>query len=250
MVQKGSSVSADTFPVRFEWCAVPGGQVTLKAGGYLAAATVMKVAPFAIARYPVTNRQYAAFMEAGGYADPAWWTPTGWRMRERHGWTEPRSWRSTSRPDCPVINISFHEAYAFCRWASAITGEAVTLPTEQQWQRAAQGDDGREFPWGADDPDEMRCNWARNNTGLTPVDFYPDGVSPFGVWDMCGNAWEYCLTEWATGATDPDSSERRVVRGGSWVNDSPLTLRAVLRDGPYPLDGYQLCGFRPARASQ
>ncbi len=232
---------------QFEWCTISGGEVTLTAGGYLAAATQVTIAPFAIARFPVTNRQYAAFIEAGGYSDPIWWTAVGWRRREQKQWCEPRTWRSASRPNCPVMGVSFHEAIAFCRWLSATSGEPITLPTEQQWQRAAQGDDGREFPWGADDPDEIRCNWARNNSGPTPVDFYPDGVSPFGVWDMCGNAWEICLTAWATGSTDPDSDERRIVRGGSWVNDSPLTLRTVLRDGPYPVDGYLLCGFRCVR---
>jgi len=234
----------DTSPGLLVWIDVPAGSVTLSAGGYLDAPSTFEVPAFRIARTPITNAQYAQFVEAGGYASADWWTPTGWLLRERHGWAEPRAWSYARRAIAPVMGVSFHEAVAFCRWLSETSGEAVTLPTEQQWQRAAQGDDGREFPWGNADPDDALCNWARAYDGPTAVDAFPAGASPFDVLDLCGNAWEWCLTGWETGATDLDSRERRVVRGGSWVNDSPLTLSVTLRDGPYPPDGYHLCGFR------
>lgn len=225
------------------WITIPAGSVTLASGGYLDTPATCHVAPFSIAQTPVTNAQYAAFIEAGGYTTQEWWTRTGWQLRERHRWTEPRAWNYANRAAAPVMGVTFHEAMAFCQWLTALLGEGVTLPTEQQWQRAAQGDDGREFAWGNEDPDETRCNWARNHDGPTPVDYFPDGASPFGVLDMCGNVWELCLTSWETGTTDPDTDERRIVRGGCWVNDSPLTLRTVLRSGPYP-EGYDHFGFR------
>jgi formylglycine-generating enzyme required for sulfatase activity len=189
---------AHTLPGPFEWVTIPGGMVTLEPGGYLPQPTTFEVEPFAITRYPVTNHQYAAFMEAGGYTHRAWWTDEGWAIKARSGWTEPRYWKK--RGDCPVMGVSWYEALAFCRWLSIVTGEPVSLPTEQQWQRAAQGDDGREYPWGNEPPNEILCNWNRNASGTTPVTQYPDGASPYGVMDMSGNVWELCLTGWQSGA--------------------------------------------------
>jgi len=127
-----------------EWIDIPAGTVTLEPGGYLPAPTTFRVEPFAIARYPVTNELYARFIEAGGYNHQEWWCGQGWRMRERQGWTEPRYWDSPhwTRPDCPVVGVSWFEAMAFCRWWGSVLNRTITLPTEQQWQRAAQGDDG------------------------------------------------------------------------------------------------------------
>lgn len=239
----------DRFPGPFEWTAIPGGTVTLEPGGYVAQPTTFEVGPFLIARYPVTNQQYAAFMAAGGYDERECWTADGWAAKERHKWTEPRRWLDAAERygTCPVIGVSWHEAVAYCRWLAAITGSVISLPTEQQWQRAAQGDDGREFPWGSEWPDETRCNWNRDVDRTTPVSAYPDGASPFGVMDMSGNAWEWCRTGWESGTTVLTGGERRIVRGGCWVNDSPLTLQVTRRDGPFPIDGYSLIGFRLAR---
>jgi formylglycine-generating enzyme required for sulfatase activity len=239
-----------------QWITIPGGCVTLGPGGYLADNAPFDVAPFDMARYPVTNAQYAVFIAAGGYAERAWWTDRGWQLRERENWTAARFWtdRAWTREDNPVVGMSWYEARAFCRWLSALTGRTVTLPTEQQWQRAAQGDDGREFPWGGDDPDELRCNWNRAEDGTTPVNRYPDGASPFGVMDMSGNVWEWCLTGWESGRTDPDGGEVRVLRGGSWSSDSPISLRAANRNASDPnarlspaYRNYVTVGFRCVR---
>jgi formylglycine-generating enzyme required for sulfatase activity len=248
MIQNQHVPASPTLPAPFEWIAIPGGQVTLKAGGYLAAPTTSEVAPFFIGKYPITNRQYAPFIAAGGYTDRTWWTDGGWTHRARHGWTEPRYWGQDgfNHPDAPVMGVTWFEAAAFCRWLSADIGVEVAPPTEQQWQRAAQGDDGRAFPWGSTDPTREVCNWARHHNGTTPVTLHPAGASPFGVMDMSGNVWELCRTGWETGTDDREGSERRIVRGGSWVNDSPITLLTTLRDGPYPADGYHLYGFRIA----
>jgi formylglycine-generating enzyme required for sulfatase activity len=238
------------------WVEIPDGQVTLAEGGYLSQSIVFDVEPFAIGRYPVTNAQYGRFIEAAGYTNRAWWTSEGWALREKEGWSEPRFWRDRdwNRRDCPVVGVSWYEALAFCRWLGELSGRVITLPTEQQWQRAAQGDDGRQYPWGNEEPDESLCNWNRNIDETTPVMRYPAGASPYGVMDMCGNVWEWCLTGWDSGTTALTGSEARLLRGGSWSSDSPLSLRVTNRSGKDPntrlAPGYRnhvTVGFRCAR---
>src|SRR5690606_8543992 len=118
--------------------------------------------------------------------------------------------------DYPVVGVSWYEAVAFCRWLSEATGEAITLPTEEQWQYAAQGDDGRKYPWG-DEWDCTRCNNSVepcHSDGTTPVRQYEGpGDSPFGVVDMSGNVWEWTLTEYESGVNDLDGANNRVIRG-------------------------------------
>lgn len=240
------------------WVVVPGGDVKLTAGGYVTEPTLFEVAPFAIARYPVTNAQFAEFITADGYKNPAWWTAEGWVAREKGAWEEPRYWGSSdwNQPNHPVVGISWYEALAFCHWLGETTGQVITLPTEQQWQRAAQGDDAREYPWGNEAPNETLCNWNRNVDETTPVTAYPAGASPFGIMDMSGNVWEWCLTGWDSGTTERNGREARILRGGSWSSDSPLSLQVGNRNKKDPnnrLDpGYRnhvTVGFRCACAS-
>lgn len=117
-----------------------------------------------------------------------------------------------SEPHLPVSNVNWSEARAFCTFAGG------RLPTEDEWEKAARGSDGREFPWGKD-VDCARANWGNFEnegpcTGKNPgkpvdVGSYPQGASPLGVLDMAGNVWE-----WVADKYDRDST-RRVVRGGS-----------------------------------
>ncbi|MBN1679722.1 MAG: SUMF1/EgtB/PvdO family nonheme iron enzyme [Anaerolineae bacterium] len=223
--------------MNIEWVNVPGGNVTLAAGGYLSAPTTDEVEAFMMARYPVTNIQYAAFVNAGGYTNATWWTDAGWAAKENEQWTEPRYWQSSdwNRPHCPVVGVSWYEAAAFCHWLSAVTGKSAALPTEQQWQHAAQGDDGRDYPWGDEEPNVHVCNWNRYVDETTPVTHYPDGASPYGVMDMAGNVWEWCVTGWDSGiAAVFDEREARMLRGGSWSSDSVLSLRAANRSSKDP----------------
>jgi len=221
------------------WPAIPAGRVALKAGGYLAAVTTFELPAFALARHPVTNAVYARFIAAGGYDNARWWLEDGWAQRQRWGWTAPRYWggRDWNEPDHPVVGVSWYEALAYCRWLSAGTGRAITLPTEQQWQRAAQGDDERPFPWGQALPDATRCNWQRNVDETTPVDAYPAGASPYGVLDLSGNVWEWTLTGWESGNRRPEAGangELRLLRGGSWSSDSPYSLQVDNRSALDP----------------
>jgi formylglycine-generating enzyme required for sulfatase activity len=177
------SRTLDLMPDPFAWIDIPAGRVQLipddydKKNSYLKSDTWFDVPAFRIAKYPITNAQFARFIESGGYADRQWWTDTGWDSRLKGmawnsdkreyvetgtPWTEPRYWQDDkwNGADQPVVGVSWYEAVAFCRWLSDVTGEAITLPTEQQWQRAAQGDDGREYPWG-NTWDKSRCNTGK-----------------------------------------------------------------------------------------
>lgn len=196
---------AQLLPPPFAWKAIPAGSVALEKGGYiLDKGQTFDVPPFAIAQYPITNSQFAKFIEAGGYTDRTYWTNNGWQRKEEKNWTGPRylddaEWNGA---DYPVVGVSWYEALAFCQWLSAATSENITLPTEQQWQRAAQGDEEYFYPWG-NEFDPTHCN-ADSGTAArtTPVTQYPDGASPYGVMDMVGNVWEWCLTDYMTGKTD------------------------------------------------
>jgi formylglycine-generating enzyme required for sulfatase activity len=190
--------------------------VTLEAGGYLKEPTTFEVPAFVIAKYPITNAQFTKFIEAGGYQKKEWWTEEGWQDPHYNGAVYP------------VIGLSWFEVVAFCWWLSEASKQAIMLPTEQQWQRAAQGDDGRTYPWG-NEFDKSKCNSGETffklddifNDGqrrTTPVTQYPQGASPYGVLDMVGNNWEYCITGYKTGSLNLDGTDIPIVRGGSRVS--------------------------------
>jgi hypothetical protein len=181
----------------------------------------LELPAYKISRYPVTNRQFQAFIDAGGYDDPQWWQD----LQK----TEPQkpSWKQNNRPR---ESLSWFEAMAFSRWLSAQLGYTVTLPTEQQWEKAARGTDGRIFPWG----DEHRSGYANcyddgsfNLQQTTAVGLYPQGDSLFGVADMAGNVWEWCFDDYEV-AVDSGTNTRRVLRGGSW-DSTPDYLRSATR---------------------
>ncbi len=236
----------DLLPPPFEWIEIPAGRVEIEDGR-----EVFDVPAFIIAKYPITNRQYAKFIEAGGYRVEKWWTAAGWQAREKNSWTGPRYWRDNkwNRADYPVVGTSWYEAVAFCQWLSETTDEKVILPTEPQWQRAAQGDDSRAYPWGNEIPNEQLCNWNNNIGHTTPVTQYPMGVSPYGVLDMSGNVWEWCLTIYGSSSIHLDGTGARVLRGGSWSDDGTFSFRAAYHNtsGDLSVRTNDL-GFRIARS--
>ncbi|HEX2908747.1 MAG TPA: SUMF1/EgtB/PvdO family nonheme iron enzyme [Phototrophicaceae bacterium] len=254
------SHALDLLPPPFAWCEIPAGKVTLilsdadKKESHLKHDTVFDVPTFAIAKYPVTNAQFAKFIEANGYQEQKWWTDAGWQAKTEEKWTEPRYWTDAqwNGADYPVVGVSWYEAVAFCRWLSAASGEKIMLSTEQQWQRATQGNDGRAYPWGQE-WDGSRCNhsvgkdWEQNST--SPVTRYEGlGDSPFGVLDLAGNVWEWCLTAYKTGNATLDGTDGRVLRGGSWLNDDSDDFRASFRLRKSPDEWFDSLGFRCVRS--
>jgi formylglycine-generating enzyme required for sulfatase activity len=226
-----------------EWIELPSGVLQLGDGRLRDAAPrhSIALAGFALGKYPVTNDEYARFVGDRGYEKQEYWTAMGWKWQQGRlaagqqervpgFWHEPR----LNQPRYPVVGVSWYEAVAFCRWLSERERVDCRLPSEAEWEYAARGPEStRLFPWG-DTFERGRANTAEAGLGGTsPVAHYPGGVSPFGVWDMAGNVFEWTLSKWGgnwqelqypypyradDGREDPEGSGARVMRGGSWFN--------------------------------
>lgn len=186
-----------------------------------------------IGKHEVTFDQYDQFCEEQGVVKP-----------DDEGWGRARR---------PVINVSWLDAIAYCRWLSKKIGLNFKLPTESQWEKAARGTDGRMYPWGNSLPSGDKANFRDSNTKLTtPVGSYPEGSSPYGVLDMAGNVSEWCL-DWHSSSYSSSSSNNnsggpkrgtyRVLRGGSWYGVSRC-LRTTFRTAAKPTSRYFHIGFR------
>ncbi|MCE5271071.1 SUMF1/EgtB/PvdO family nonheme iron enzyme [bacterium] len=218
---------------------------------------------FLIGRYEVTNMQYYEFWrEEGDSRTPKDTSGIG-------------AWPGValSKPNFPVIGVSWEDAVAFCRWLSLRTGAHYTLPTEAQWEYVARGGGAREYPWSIleDEPVDstelaiplsMRANVKHGGDGYTftaPVEAFPAGASAFGPLNMAGNAAEWCL-DWynpnyyATeqtwqdpqGSTDLENQFYRVVRGGSYLTEIDQT-RTANRSAVAPDNREIDIGFRLVR---
>jgi len=223
---------------------------------------------YAIGKYPVTNSEFAHFIEDGGYTNLGYWTDAGWRQKESEGWTQPLCWEDTkfNAHSQPVVGVSWYEAVAYCNWLAAKTGRDYRLPSEAEWEKAARGTDGRIYPWGNEHPDESRCNFAYKARRTTPVGQYSSkGDSPYGCADMAGNVWEWTRSLWGKDWTKPefgypydrrDGREdlsagvgvRRVLRGGAFF-DFQWVVRCAFRLHFYPYLRYRNYGFRVVVAS-
>jgi len=185
---------------------------------------------YAIGKYPVTNAEFARFIEDGGYRNSQYWTWAGWEWREREDLPYPTQHQVVGydAPSQPVVMISWYEAVAYCNWLAATTWRPYRLPTEAEWEKAARGTDGRLWPWG-NRWDPCRCNISEGGLNQpTPVGRYsPRGDSPYGVADMAGNVWEWTASEYEPG------SSACVVRGGAWDFDGRYA-RCACRDWGFP----------------
>lgn len=214
-----AAMAAEQFGIPLEWCLkeTPQHTVALEA--------------FQISRCPITCAEYLAFVVATDHPTPPYW-----------GGDEPP--RRLMKH--PVVEVSFNDARAYCRWLSTATDLYFRLPSEAEWEKAARGQDGRNFPWG-NEWDHSYCNTAEGGPGgTTPVDNYPQAASPYGCLDMAGNVEEWTASKYhpypgsSPGSPLPESI---VVRGGSW-NDSGDLARCARRHGPYEKPTSLARGFR------
>ncbi len=191
-----------------------------------------------IDKYEVTNAQYALCV-----ADGACSTPVNGSSASRGSY-----YGNPTYENFPVIWMKWSQANAYCQWAGA------DLPTEAQWEKAARGTDGREYPWGDDPPDETKGNYDFDRGNSTAVGFYPQSLSPYGALDMAGNVWEWVRDWYGPYDTDlinnpvgPDSGDVKVMRGGCWYNTTK-NVRTSYRGGDDPNNSYYSYGFRCAVA--
>jgi len=221
-----------TLPL-LEWVNVPAGHLTMHT-----IVGAFDVPAFAISRYPVTQEQFRAFIDDAGYSDSRWWD----------GLIYPRDVQvpGMNRPDHPMVNLTWYEAIAYCRWLSHHTGLDLMLPTEAQWQWASHGDGRTHYPWG-DIFDLSRCNIKESGVGgTTPVTRFDGGISPFGVQDMSGNVWEWTCSEYDS--PDKDSALQitsPALRGGSF-EERMKHARTTSRARYYPHLNRHDLGFRIA----
>lgn len=212
------------------------------------------VAEFQLAHVPVTVSQYAAFVESGAMTEKRWWSEAGWAWLngESIGWgrenrRSPDGWEAQkTRTFRPVVGITAYEAEAYCAWLGAQKNRSLRLPTEEEWEYAARGDDGRPFPWGEDFDAQLANTAEKEILELLDAGSLPTDASPFGVLDMCGNVQQWTSSPYTA---RPDEAvppgPLRVARGGSF-NDTIFGSRTSYRH-VYPAGCFHpFLGFRVA----
>ncbi len=210
--RKGVGLDANGLP-DIDWVEIPSGEFVFQKGKKL------HLLAFKIARYPVTNSQFGAFIHDGGYGDARWWKGLHERIK------------APEEPCYPCANhpretVSWYEAMAFCAWVGDKLGLDIRLPTEEEWERTARGTDGREYPWGNGyQAGYTNINETWGEVGphelkqTSSVGIYPQSASLEGVLDLAGNVWEWCLNEYVRPERNgKEGDASRVLRGGSWYS--------------------------------
>lgn len=197
---------------------------------------------FYIDRYEVTNRKYKEFLDATGHPPPV------------DPYEGPYSWKDkvplTGQEEIPVTQVSWHDADAYCRWAGK------RLPAESEWEKAARGTDGRQWPWG-NEYIEGACNVKYTGpVEILPVGRLPYDRSPYGVYDMCGNVSEW-TSSWylpypgSTLKRESFGEISKVARGGSWVMPAIPYSRVAYRANTYNAEyKHRGIGFRCAKDAE
>ena len=183
--------------------------------------------------YTHLNREYKRFLDA----NPNYSVPFSLRLQDKpYVWDRERRIFPLNKADHPVVLVSLEDAEAFCNWAG------LALPTEEQWEKAARGTDGRSWPWGNEPPTPEHCNVTGFEAGTTLVGQYaPKGDSPYGCVDMAGNVWEWTASRYASRSIKDLAP---VVRGSSWRSDNNITTRVAFRSYNDPLTKVNHGGFR------
>ena len=230
----------------------------------------VEIRPFAIARAAVSNAEFAAFVDDGGYREPAYWDEEGLAWLKDSGLACPRYWRRGKSGwemrrfdrweplpgDAAVIHVCWHEAQAYCRWAGR------RLPTELEWEVAAAGQPDtsgnlsgttRHYPWGDEKPAPHLANLEGSALGTIAVGALPEGDSAFGCRQMIGNTWEW--TEDTFGPypgftpdmyadySQPLFGITKVLRGGAWTTRGRM-IRNTWRTYYGPERNDVFAGFR------
>ena len=256
------------FPVEMVY--VPAGPFVLGAEGQLPPQIAFLEKGFWIDKTPVTVEQFNEFVKATKHITEAGksgggWTYVGkeWKQTKNATWRDPFALNSKLEEilQHPVVQVSWNNAQEFCKWAGK------TLHTEQQWEKAVRGIDGRRWPWG-NVWNLNNCNsaswWAKRDLVdyekdwkpwwekefsqrfggkqimTTPVGAFVGIESPFGCVDSAGNVWEWCADEWEKG------SKSRVLRGGAWFRP-PQDVACAFRYLNHPGFRVSIFGFRCAR---
>jgi formylglycine-generating enzyme required for sulfatase activity len=242
--------------IALDWVSVPAGEFTMGAADTDTQATPdekpqhkVTLDAFLIGKYEITNAQYNAFVRA-----------TGHRLPENCCDPKYQLWKGAELlpgvEELPAINVSWDDAVAFCKWAGA------RLPTEAEWEKAARGTDGRLYPWGNEAPSGNRANYSFDPVSmwdgpasLAKKDQYEYGRSPYGIFEMAGNLWEwvqdwydenYYKTSPSKNPKGPEKGEARVIRGASWRNTADM-LRSSNRNKHKPEERRVYIGIRCAK---
>jgi formylglycine-generating enzyme required for sulfatase activity len=250
-------VADDGQPIEPEMILIAAGEFTMGSDPSLDQDTVDDERPqhvlylpdYYLAKTPVTNAQYAAFVQATDH-------------RPLYHWDGGEPPRGTE--DHPVVNVSWYDAIAYSNWLADVTGKQYRLPSEAEWEKGARGSDGRLYPWGSQ-WDATRCNSREGSEGeiagmtvyradTTVVGAYPDGASPYGLLDMAGNVWEWTSSICRVYPYDPEDGREdleagadahRVLRGGASAN-LPWRVRSAFRGRDLPEFFFWDRGFRVA----
>ena len=237
--------------------AASGDMVTIPAGPFRMGsdegeaderpAHIVELAAFSIDRLPVTNAQFAVFLNAVGprkahYDDD----DSDARIHRRGGrWVADAGYESH-----PAVEMSWYGARAYCAWRGA------RLPTEAEWEKAARGSDGRRYPWGNEPPDATRARFAAGWNATAPAGAHPRGASPYGMLEAAGNVWQWVSSAYRPypwraddGREDPAADVARGTRGGG--HDSQAGGITATQRGRTlsraPKAGHHNIGFRCAR---
>ncbi|MFC1868129.1 bifunctional serine/threonine-protein kinase/formylglycine-generating enzyme family protein [Thermodesulfobacteriota bacterium] len=238
---------------------VPAGEFIMGSDNYSAEKPVQKISldSYFIDKHLVTNSQFKKFVEETKYQTEAEKEGAGmvrigrrWKKVSGANWKMPDGVTSIEgKEENPVSQVSHNDAIKYCEWAGK------DLPTEAQWEKAARGPEGNEFPWGNSEPDNTTANFDNLIGETSPVKEYEKGQSHFGAFDMAGNVYQWCKDWYGTGQrppknpTGPETGKERVIKGGSFL-EGMESLRSPNRDRYESNYSSFLFGFRGVKKAE